>query len=447
MPLVEGYSSSSESEHEDKNIITSEVHEACSNKLDSKLPKKTTKRTTRHSTTKLRKLKKKRNGSGPWASWSDENDSNSDSNLDLKDDNELELMDNEEFTSKIVETSNFYGQSTKDYQGRSFLYPPIDTDIDFQKPKLSFKCFIPKTIKYKFKGHENGTTALSFFPKSGHMFLSGGNDNTLRLWDVYHERKCLRDYLGHTRALKSFSFNDDGSKFLSSSYDQTVKMWDTETGKIITKLKLHSIPNDLTFRPLNPDEYIVGLSNSTIKHFDNRVSSKQGLVQTYDHHLSSILKLQYFPDGSKFISSSEDKTVKIWENQINVPIKHISDTSQYSMPFINIHPENNYFCTQSMDNAIYTFNMKPKYRRHPKKIFKGHSSAGYAIGLTFSPDGKYICSGDIHSNVFIWDWKTNKLLKKITIPGNKPITQISWHPQETSKVLCSGNKGTIYMLD
>ncbi|CAI4379922.1 CMF_collapsed_G0013420.mRNA.1.CDS.1 [Saccharomyces cerevisiae] len=81
-------------------------------------------------------------------------------------------------------------------------------------------------------------------------------------------------------------------------------------------------------------------------------------------------------------------SVRIWENQINVPIKQISDTAQHSMPFLNVHPSQNYFCAQSMDNRIYSFSLKPKYKRHPKKIFKGHSSAGYGISLAFSGDGR-----------------------------------------------------------
>lgn len=454
MALIEGYSSSSDSEDEHKKIKTnkraSDNTEENSNKKTKDEVKEGSNIVPKQPLIELPKNKKRktRHRDNPWASWSDsENETDSSVEVQVDIDYKDDELVNRDILSTEKEVSNFYGDKQKDYQGRGFIHPPIDVDIDFKKDPLSFKCFLPKLVKHKYPGHQQGVTALQFIPKKGHLFLSGASDNKLKIWNFYHERECLRDYMGHEKAIKSISFSDDGTNFLSSSYDQTVKLWDTEKGTVNFRLKFNCIPNDISFRPSHPNEIIVGLSNSKIRHYDRRVQEKNGLVQVYDNHLSSILKLCYFPDGSKFISSSEDKTVKIWENRINIPIKHISDTAQHSMPYLGIHPENNYFCTQSMDNSIYTFNMKPKYRRHPKKIFKGHKSAGYGISLTFSPDGKYICSGDSNSNVFIWDWKTTKMLKKISIPGGKPITQVSWHPQETSKVICGGNSGKIFVLD
>ncbi|GAV55102.1 hypothetical protein ZYGR_0AS04250 [Zygosaccharomyces rouxii] len=402
----------------------------------------------------IRKDRQSRKGRGPWAAWSSGSSSNSSSEEaepgtetgfdGLKDENDNDTDENPRLEEN-EEKSTFYGDNEVDYQGRGFLHPPVEVDLDFYKQ--DFKCYLPKRRIHSFAGHARGTSALQFLPKTGHLFLSGGNDNTLKIWDLYHDRICLRDYKGHNKPIKTVNFNEDGTTFLSASFDQNVKLWDTETGQVKSRYKFNATPNDIQYRPGHSNEFVVGLSNSKINHYDDRVAAKHGLVQVYDHHLSSILNLEFFPDGSKLISSSEDKTVRIWENQINIPIKQISDTAQHSMPFLRVHPEHHYFCAQSMDNVIYSFGMKPKYKRHPNKLFSGHQSAGYGIHIDFSPDGHYIVSGDSRGKLMVWDWTTTKLLKSLEVLGRQPVTQVAWHPQETSKVLCSGNMGKIHLFD
>lgn len=452
MSLVKGYTSSSESELDASEDLIEKKAENQKHVLKDSLTKavsiRETKRSGKPTKAHMKRRKLLRKGKGPWGSWSDNESSSSDENLeDAGTAPYHEAIEAEEPSESLVETSAFHGRNEKDYQNRGFLHPPAEVEIDLKKEPLSFKCYLPKKTIHVYDGHINGTGALRFLPNTGHLFLSGGNDSMLRIWDLYHERGCLRDYKGHSSPIKAVDFANDGHTFLSAGFDQKVKIWDTETGKVKYRYEFHSTPNDLKFHPLDNNSFIVGLSNSKINHYDVRVSAKQGLVQVYDHHLSSILSLRYFPDGSKFISSSEDKTVRIWENQINIPIKQISDTAQHSMPYIDVHPQHHYFCSQSMDNTIYTYGMQPKYKKHPNKLFKGHQSAGYGIGFTFSPDGHYMCSGDAKSQIVLWDWTTTKLLKTIKINGGKPITQVAWSPQETSKVICTGGVGKIFLLD
>lgn len=63
--------------------------------------------------------------------------------------------------------------------------------------------------------------------------LSASHDGTCKIWDVLTNRKCLRTYTGHTRAIKDICFTNDGRKFISAAFDRNIHLWDTETGKII----------------------------------------------------------------------------------------------------------------------------------------------------------------------------------------------------------------------
>jgi pre-mRNA-processing factor 17 len=86
------------------------------------------------------------------------------------------------------------------------------------------------------------------------------------LWDVYHERHCLRTYLGHDKAVRDICFSNDGRRFLSASYDRTIKLWDTETGKCISAFSNGKIPYCVKFHPDDDKQniFLAGCSDKKI---------------------------------------------------------------------------------------------------------------------------------------------------------------------------------------
>ncbi|ODV66166.1 WD40 repeat-like protein [Hyphopichia burtonii NRRL Y-1933] len=387
----------------------------------------------------------------PWQSLASESVSRSESEQDVEDveqeeDDAAEETEDHDYvldTPKV--TTEFLGSSKQDYLGRSYLHIPRDLDVNLLKEPGSQECFVPKRVIHTFKGHSKGITKLEFFPKSGHLLLSASNDGKIYLWDMYHKRELLRGYYGHSHAVKDITFNNDGSRFLSCGFDKKVILWDTETGNILETIQLRSIPNVIKFNPLKNNEFIVGLTNHKIEHYDLE-STSQAPTQTYDHHLGAINSLTIIDEGNRFMSTSDDKTVRFWDWQINIPIKFISDPSQHSMPFAAIYPNQKYIALQSMDNSISVIQGYGKYKFNKKKHFLGHNVAGFGIGIDFSPDGKILMSGDSKGSAFFWDWKTCKIINKIKI-SDKCINCIKAHPQESSKVVMGGIRGEIYYCD
>ena len=60
-----------------------------------------------------------------------------------------------------------------------------------------------------------------------------------------------------------------------------------------------------------------------------------------------------------------------------------------------------------MENEIHVYAARDRFRRMRKKVFKGHMNAGFACQITFSPNGRYMASGD-GSAVKLWG-ANNKL--------------------------------------
>jgi hypothetical protein len=98
---------------------------------------------------------------------------------------------------KIPEKSMFHGKALVDGAGRSWLEPPRDRKL--RRPDGDY-CFLPKRWIHTWAGHTKGVNAIRFFPGTGHLLLSAGLDGKVKIWDVFGSGKCMRTYLGFSKA-------------------------------------------------------------------------------------------------------------------------------------------------------------------------------------------------------------------------------------------------------
>lgn len=384
----------------------------------------------RKSTTKgSRKNKKKKLGkqdatdmdyAGPWAKSSES------SEAEYYEESEEEVQETEH--KAVAPTTELYGMS-------SYMeMPALHKDIE---------CYPPKKVKHILHGHTKGVTQLRFFPQSGHLLLSSGNDGNIFLWDVKKHKK-VRGFFGHKQAVTDVTFNGTGSTFLSCSFDGKIMLWDTESGAILHTVNVEGTPSVVIFNPNNENEFLVGLSNHRIEHYDLTLLGLP--IQVYDHHLGAINSLTVVDSGKKFMSTSDDRTVRFWEWQINIPVKIIADPTQHSMPYAAVHPREKFIVLQTMDNTIRTVQGTGKFRFNKNKTFEGHRSAGYGIQVAFSADGKVLMSGDTNGNAYFWLWKTGKISSKIKV-SDSLLSCIAAHPQVSSGVSVGGQSGDIYYCE
>ncbi|CEH19493.1 mRNA splicing factor [Ceraceosorus bombacis] len=341
-----------------------------------------------------------------------------------------------------TEKSVFHGKSMYDYQGRTYMHVPTDVDTNLKGQPGTEQSFIPKACIHTWTGHTKGVSAIRLLPGSGHLMLSGSMDTQVKLWDVYHDGKCLRTYMGHNKAVRDVTFSPDGRRFLSASYDRQMKLWDTETGQCIRAFSNGKVPNVVRFHPDKPNIFLAGMSDKKITQFN---TDDGEVTQEYDQHLGPVNSITFVDENRRFVTTSDDKTMRAWDFDIPVVVKYIADPTMHSMPVVATHPNKKWLACQSLDNHINVF-ASDSFRQNRKKIFSGHHIAGYACQLGFSPDGRFISSGDSEGNVVFWDWKSGKLLKRLRAHKDVVISH-EWLPHETSKLVTGSWDGTIKLWD
>uniref|UniRef100_A0AAY4DML8 Pre-mRNA-processing factor 17 n=1 Tax=Denticeps clupeoides TaxID=299321 RepID=A0AAY4DML8_9TELE len=372
---------------------------------------------------------------GPWAKYQDEKDGAKPSEDEKKELDEilakrLKRGRNEE-DAPAEEKTILHVKDMYDYQGRSYLHIPQDVGVNLRSSEMPDKCYLPKKQLHVWTGHTKGVSAIRLFPGSGHLLLSCSMDCKIKV--------------GHSKAVRDVCFNNVGTKFLSAAYDRYIKLWDSETGQCISRFTNRKVPYCVKF---NPDEdkqnlFVAGMSDKKIVQWDVRSGE---VVQEYDRHLGAVNTITFVDENRRFVSTSDDKSLRVWEWDIPVDFKYIAEPSMHSMPAVTLSPNGKWLACQSMDNQILIFGAQNRFRLNKKKVFKGHMVAGYACQVDFSPDMSYVVSGDADGKLNIWDWKTTKLYHRIKAHDKVCISAL-WHPHETSKVITCGWDGQIKLWD
>jgi WD40 repeat protein len=113
-------------------------------------------------------------------------------------------------------------------------------------------------------GHTDWVRSIAFSP-DGTSLASGGDDKTLKLWDI-QTGGVIKTFCGHTNRIYSVSISSDSTTIASGSSNGTIWLWGTQTGECYHIIGQQGV-YQVIFSPTNP-QHLISVSDGVIQQWD-----------------------------------------------------------------------------------------------------------------------------------------------------------------------------------
>ncbi|KAG0560266.1 hypothetical protein KC19_10G166800 [Ceratodon purpureus] len=328
----------------------------------------------------------------------------------------------------------------------------IQRKLDHARENAGARNRCPQEQTMKLEGHSKAVIAVRWSPTHGALLASGGMDGKAYVWNVWESpgNQMARCLSCHNHALKDVQWSLDGTSVLSCGFDQTARLSNVETGAQTQVFSENQVVNVVRFHPSEENLFITGGSKGSVKLWDIRLGSS---VCEYSKSLGQVMDVDFSPDGSRFITTSDiakrnssDKSLVVWNFATQIPLSNQVYLEAYTCPSVRFHPFEQCFIAQSNADYIAVFSGRTPFKLNKVKRFKSHQVAGYRIQCNFSPDGESVITGSADGYVYFYNYRSAQLIKKYA--SHKGVcSDVVYHPFLPSVVATCGWDGVVSIFE
>ncbi|KAJ1975790.1 translation initiation factor eIF3 subunit [Dimargaris xerosporica] len=299
------------------------------------------------------------------------------------------------------------------------------------------------------KGHERALTQIKY-NREGDLLFSVAKDNVVSVW-FSHNGERLGTYHGHQGTIWSVDVNSDSTLMVTGSADDSARLWSVRDGRLLHtwsaetavkrvqfseddkfvlmvlerrrnyngSIKVYAIdsdtPEDQSDEPISVIEpqdskvsvagwgylnkYIVaGHEDGTVSLFDWNTGDVINAVQD---HEGLITDLQFSTDRTYFITSSKDKTSRIYDaNTLECLKEYVTDTPLNSavivpalQEFVVMGGGQEAMQVTTTSQRQGKFECRFFHKIYQEEVGRVRGHFGPINTIAFHPDGKSFSSG------------------------------------------------------
>jgi WD40 repeat protein len=289
------------------------------------------------------------------------------------------------------------------------------------------------------KGHTDAVWSIAF-SNDGLTLASGSSDRKVKLWNVasFQELITIQARQG---SVQSIAFNRAGTLLASGGVNDTAKIWSTVNHQeLAPPLKgqggiIHSVA-------FSDDGHLLATAHGDFYFRDNVIRLWDATtfkeLATLKGHTNQVKSVAFSKNGRMLASGSSDHTIKLWDVASRKELITLKGHTNgiYSVAFSR---NGQLLASASADHTVKLWDLTS---RKELATLKGHNEAVFSVA--FRPDGRTLASaGD--NTIRLWDVATHQELTVLK-GHNWTVVSVAFSP-DGQTLASSGWDRTVKLWD